>query len=58
MFELSHEIHFAINTPSVVRLLPGHRRKCFLKMFKICEAFFAFYGMVLGINNISFDNSM
>ena len=41
-FDLLLEIHFAINIPSVVRLLPRHRQKCFLKMFKNCEAFFAF----------------
>ena len=58
MFELSFEIHFAINVSSIVRLLPHHRQKCFLKMFKNCEVFFAFCGVILGINNISFGNSM
>ena len=27
-------------------------------MFKNCEAFFVLCGVILGINNISFDNSM
>ena len=27
-------------------------------MFKNCKAFWAFCGVILGINNISFDNSM
>ena len=58
VFELLLEIHFAINILSVVRLLPCHRQKCFLKMFKNCKAFFAFCGVILGTNNICFDNSM
>ena len=36
------EIHFAINIHSVVRVLSSHRRKCFLEMFKNCEAFLHF----------------
>ena len=53
-FKLSFEIHFALNTPSVARLLP-FAGEFFLKN---CKAFFAFCDVILVISNTSFDNSM
>ena len=53
MFELLLEIHFAINMPSVAWLLVLRTRTA----FKNCELFFAFCIVILGISNISFDNS-
>ena len=58
VFKLLLEIRFAINMPSVMRLLSHHRQKCFLKMFKNCKAFLAFYSVILSIYYISFDNNM
>ena len=49
-FELSFDIHFATNIPRVARLLPRCRRKC---IFKNCEDFLGFCGVVLSISNNS-----
>ena len=54
-FKISFEVHFAINIPSVARLLARRRQNFLCKKSKAC---FAFCDVILSVSNISFDNSI
>ena len=51
-FELSLDINFAMNNFDNIQPATGEN------IFKNCKAFFVFGNVILGISEISFDNSM